>query len=309
MRLVSNDINLDFVGKRKLAATVSAIVLLASLGSLAFQGLALGIDFTGGVVVEVGYPDAVELEKVRGALAEGGYGDAVVQHFGTSSDVLIRLAAQSGDDSAQVSNRVLDTLRAQNENVEMRRIEFVGPQVGDELMNKGGVALLYALFGILIYVIFRFHWKLAVGSVAALAHDVIITVGAFSILQIEFDLTVLAALLAVIGYSLNDTIVTFDRVRENFRRMRKADPPEVVNGSVNQMLARTLMTSLTTLLTLAALFLLGGEIIHAFATALIIGVIVGTYSSIFVASSLALWLNINKEDLFPPQEEEAEKHV
>ena len=304
MRLIRSDTNVNFTGQSKLAAVVSVILLLVSIGSLAVQQLKLGIDFTGGVVIEVGYPEAVNLEDVRAALATTGYADATVQNFGSASDVLIRLAPQSGAKTADVSTKVLQALSADHSGVEMRRIEFVGPQVGKELMNKGGLALLYALIGILIYVIVRFHWKLSVGSVAALGHDVIITMGIFSLLRIEFDLTVLAALLAVIGYSLNDTIVVFDRIRENFRRMRKADPENVVNASINQMLARTLMTSGTTMLTLIALFSLGGEVIHGFATALLIGVVVGTYSSIYVASTLALWLQVTKEDLFPPKEEE-----
>ena len=310
MRIIKSDTNINFTGQSKLAAVVSVVLVVLSLGSLAVNQLKLGIDFTGGVVVEIGYPGAVELDDVRNTLADAGYANAVVQNFGAASDVLIRLAPQEGAKTADVSTQVLDALRSNNPDAEMRRIEFVGPQVGEELTIKGGQALLFALIGILIYVIIRFHWKLAVGSVMALGHDVIITMGIFSALQIEFDLTVLAALLAVIGYSLNDTIVVFDRIRENFRRMRKATPEEVVNGSINQMLARTLMTSGTTMLTLIALFLLGGEVIHGFATALIIGVVVGTYSSIYVASALALRLEVSKEDLFPPkEEEEAAKHA
>lgn len=307
MRLIPSGTRFDFVGKRLLAVILSAVMLAAAVGSLAVQQLSLGIDFTGGVVIEVGYPEAVELDTVRSALAEGGYPDAVVQYFGTSSDVLIRLAPQKGADSAQVSSEVLSALQKATPEAEMRRVEFVGAQVGDELTNKGGLALLYALIGILIYVIIRFHWKLAVGSVAALVHDVLIAVGFFSLFRIEFDLTVIAALLAVIGYSLNDTIVVFDRLRENFRRMRKATPVEVVNASVNQMLGRTVMTSLTTLLVLFSLLIVGGEALHGFSVALIVGVFIGTYSSIYVASMLALWLNVTKEDLFPPQDEEGEK--
>lgn len=309
MRLIRPDTRIDFVGLRKVAVIFSLVVMAVAVGSLATKQLAFGVDFTGGVVIEVGYPEAVELDDVRTALAEGGYTDAVVQFFGGSRDVLIRLAPQEGTESAQVSSRVLSVLEDAKPGVEMRRVEFVGPQVGEELTNKGGLALLYALIGILIYVIFRFHWKLAVGAVAALAHDVVVTLGLFSLLQIEFDLTVIAALLAVIGYSLNDTIVIFDRIRENFRRMRKATPQEVVNGSINQTLARTLMTGLTTLLVLLALLFIGGEALEGFSIALIAGVVVGTYSSIYVASSLALWLALDKEDLFPPKEETAEEHM
>lgn len=308
MRLIKANTNINFTTQGKRAAIISAVLVLIALATLAVDRLNLGIDFTGGVVIEVAYPEAVKLNDVRDALDGVGYTDAVVQNFGTASDVLIRLAPNQNATSADVSTKVLDALHAKNADAKMRRIEFIGPQVGHELVNKGGLALLYAMIGILIYVIVRFHWKLSVGSVLALFHDVIITLGIFSILQLQFDLTVLAALLAVIGYSLNDTIVVFDRIRENFRRMRKATADEVVNASINQMLARTLMTSGTTILTLLALFFLGGEALHGFATALLIGIFVGTYSSIYVASSLALSLKITKEDLFPPKEEEdAEK--
>lgn len=304
MRLIKPDTRIDFIGKRRAGFVISAILLLVSIGSLAVQQLNLGIDFTGGVVVEVGYPDAVELNDVRAALAEGGYPQAVVTNYGSSSEVLIRLPAPEGEDAAMTSDRVLAALQEANPEAEMRRIEFVGPQVGEELTNKGGLALLYALIGILVYVMIRFHWKFSVGSVAALGHDVIITLGFFSLFQIGFDLTVLAALLAVIGYSLNDTIVIFDRIRENFRRMRKAGPVEVVNTSINQTLARTLMTGVTTLLVLLSLLLVGGEAMEGFAIALIVGVLIGTYSSIYTASALALALDVSKEDLFPPKDEE-----
>ena len=220
--------------------------------------------------------------------------------------MLIRIAPREGVSSADLSDNVINTLTIQNSEVEMRRVEYVGPQVGDELTNDGGLAMIYALIGILIYVALRFEYRFAVGSVAALVHDVMITLGVFSILQLDFDLTVLAALLAVIGYSLNDTIVVFDRIRENFRRLRKGTPMEVVNASLNQTLARTLMTSITTMLVLLALFVFGGELIHGFATALIVGVLVGTYSSIYVASASALALGINKEDLMPVEKEGAE---
>ncbi len=307
MRLIKPDTRIDFLGKRFIAFVVSIVLVAVSLGSLAIQNLALGVDFTGGAVIAVSYPEAVEIENVRGALSEGGLPDASVQFFGTSRDVMIRLAPQQGADTADISTSVLNALEARNAGVELQRVEFVGPQVGEELVNRGGLALLYTMIAILIYVIVRFHWKLATGAVVALAHDLIVTVGVFSLFQWDFDLTVLAALLAVLGYSINDTIVVFDRGRENFRRMRKATPFEVMNSSVNQTLGRTLMTSLTTLLTVAALFVLGGEAVHGFATALMIGVIVGTYSSVFVASALALQLDITKEDLFPPREEDAEK--
>lgn len=307
MRLIKPNTAIDFGRYTKYATVFSALLLLVTFVSLSMEKLTLGVDFTGGVVVEVGYPQAVELESVRSALAEAGYPQATVQHFGASDAVLIRLATEEGAASSQISTAVMQALNKANSQAEMRRIEFVGPQVGDELVNKGGLALLYTVIAILIYVIVRFHWKLAAGAVAALVHDVLITLGVFSLFRLDFDLTVLAALLAVLGYSLNDTIVVFDRIRENFRRMRKATPSEVVNTSINQTLARTIMTSGTTILTLLALFFLGGEIIHGFATALLIGVLIGTYSSIFVASALAERLGINAHDLFPPKEEDAEK--
>ncbi len=303
MQILKDNVNIDFMGKRKIALIISLVLIVVSIAAMAMRGLNLGIDFTGGTLVEVGYSESAELEPVRQALSAGGFGDAIVQHFGTTKDVLIRLpVAESDQDKATLSNRVLDAL-ASTGAPEMRRVEFVGPQVGDELRDKGGLAMLYALIGILIYVALRFEWRFSLGSVAALVHDVILVVGFFAITQVEFDLTVLAALLAVIGYSLNDTIVVFDRIRENFRRIRKATSESVINTSINQTLSRTIMTSLTTLLVLLALFLFGGEVIHAFSIALIVGVIVGTYSSIYVASSSLLTLNVSKEDLMPVEKE------
>ncbi|ROO33637.1 protein translocase subunit SecF [Salinisphaera orenii] len=307
MRLIKPDTSIDFVAYAKYALVFSALLIVVSIVSFSMEKLTFGIDFTGGVIVEVGYPEAVELQNVRDALAEGEFPDATVQHFGASDSVMIRLAPEEGADSSDVSTRVMNALDVEDSAAELRRVEFVGPQVGDELVNKGGLALLYTVIAILIYVIVRFHWKLAAGAVAALVHDITITLGVFSLFHLDFDLTVLAALLAVLGYSLNDTIVVFDRIRENFRRMRKATPVEVVNASVNQTLARTLMTSGTTILTLLALFFLGGEVIHGFATALLIGIVIGTFSSIFVASVLALKLEVTSQDLFPPREEDAEK--
>jgi len=297
MQLIKDNLNFDFMSKRKLALMISLILIIISIAAMATRGLNLGIDFTGGTLVEVGYADSVELETIRKALTDNGFNDSIVQHFGTSKDVLIRLpVADKDDDKAQLSNKVLGALAVTGD-PEMRRVEFVGPQVGDELRDKGGLAMLYALIGILIYVALRFEWRFSLGSVAALIHDVILVVGFFAVTQIEFDLTVLAALLAVIGYSLNDTIVVFDRIRENFRRLRKATSEGVLNTSINQTLSRTLMTSITTLLVLFALFSFGGEVIHSFSIALLVGVIVGTYSSIYVASSALLALNVSKEDL------------
>ncbi len=299
--------NIDFMGKRHVALAVSAILIVLSLGSLIFQGLKLGLDFTGGTLVEVGYTEAVDLPEVRKLLAGHGFEEAAVQHFGTAREVLIRLPSDPRLNSAELSNRILEVLRSDpGARPQLRRVEFVGPQVGEELTEKGGLAMLFALFGILIYVAWRFEYRFALGSIAALVHDVIITLGFFSLSRLEFDLTVLAAVLAVVGYSLNDTIVVFDRIRENFRRMRRGGPVEIVNSSINQTLSRTLITSFTTLLVLLALAFLGGEIIRNFAIALILGVVVGTYSSIYIASAFLLLLKVRREDLLLPEKPEAD---
>ncbi len=283
---------------------LSVALLVVSVISLATLKLNVGIDFTGGSIIEVGYPDAVELEPIREALGANGFGDAIVQHFGSASEVLIRLVPDEGKDKAELSSEIIRILEAASTtDIDVRRVDFVGPQVGEELTEDGGLAVLYALIAILVYVAFRFEYRFSLGAVAALVHDVLITLGVFSVLQLDFDLSVLAALLAVIGYSLNDTIVVFDRVRENFRKIRKKSSIEIVNMSVNQTISRTLMTSFTTLLVLLSLFFLGGEVIHAFATALIIGVLVGTYSSIYVATTSALALGISRSDLLLPEKE------
>jgi len=298
---------LDFLGKRKFAMILSAILLIISIASLAINGLKLGIDFTGGTLVEVGYKQAADLTVLRKTLENDGFDDATVQNFGTTKDVLIRLKPREGVSNAELSTQVLEAINKNStEKAEVRRVEFVGPQVGDELAEDGGLALLYSLFGILIYVAWRFEYKFSLGSVAALAHDVLITLGFFSVLQLEFDLTVLAAILAVIGYSLNDTIVVYDRIRENFRSLRQDSSEEIMNISLNQTLSRTLMTSVTTALVLIALAILGGEIIHNFAIALLVGVGIGTYSSIFIASPVVLSLGISKEDLMIPVAEGAD---
>ncbi|HHJ18151.1 MAG TPA: protein translocase subunit SecF [Gammaproteobacteria bacterium] len=303
MQILSEKTQIDFMGKRKIAMVFSALLIIISFTSLFTRGLSFGIDFTGGTLIEVAYPETADLGEIRDLLAEAGYADAQVQHFGTSRDVLIRIAPRADRASAELSEDILVTLKNADDTVEMRRVEFVGPQVGEELTEQGGLAVLYALIGILLYVALRFEYRFSVGAVAALVHDVIITLGVFSLVQVEFDLTVLAAILAVIGYSLNDTIVVFDRIRENFRKMRKGTPQEVMNTSINQTLSRTIMTSLTTLLVLVALFFLGGEIIHSFALALIVGVFVGTYSSIFVAGASALALGVSKADLMPVEKD------
>jgi len=289
---------IDFLSKTKLAMVFSLILIVVSLGSLFSQGLKKGIDFTGGTLVEVGFSEPVELEGLRNLLDAQGMQGAVVQHFGSSKDVLIRLLPDDSLNNAELSTKILGIISNQySQQADLRRVEFVGPQVGEELTEDGGLAMLYAMFGILIYVTWRFEYRFAIGSVVAVAHDVIITLGVFSVFQFEFDLTVLAALLAVLGYSLNDTIVVFDRIRENFRKLRKGSPTDVINISLNQTLSRTIVTSLTTLLVLFALFFLGGEIIHDFALALIIGVLIGTYSSIYVASPITLAMGVSKEDL------------
>ncbi len=300
MQLFKGKLAINFMGMRHIALILSSILVIASITSLATRGLNFGIDFTGGTLVEVGYPEAVELAGVRSVLSAAGYEQAQVQHFGASSDVLIRISPIAGKESAQLSEDVKKTLRTHVADVDIRRVEFVGPQVGEELTEQGGLAMIYALIGILIYIVVRFQWRFAPGAVIALVHDVIITMGFFSLLQLDFDLTVLAALLAVIGYSLNDTIVVFDRIRENFRKVRKSTAFDIMNLSINQTISRTLMTSVTTLMVLVSLFIFGGEVIHAFAMALIVGVVIGTYSSIFVASTTALALGVSKSDLMPP---------
>ena len=303
MQILKDKLSIDFMGKRKIALILSSVLLVLAVGSLLTRGLNFGIDFTGGTLIEVGYQTPANLGEIRALLEEGGYEQAQVQHFGSSRDVLIRIPPSEEKTSAKLSNDILDALSTRSDDVQMRRVEFVGPQVGEELTEQGGLAIIYALIGILIYIMLRFHARFAPGAVAALVHDVLIVIGVFSILQLEFDLTVLAALLAVIGYSLNDTIVVFDRIRETFRKMRKGTPVQIVNTSINQTLARTLMTSLTTLLVLVMLYIFGGEAINSFSLALILGVIVGTYSSIYIASTTALALGISKQDLMPASKE------
>jgi len=314
MNILKSNLNIDFNRYRIPATIFSAILLIASAVSVGMNGLNLGLDFTGGALIEVRYEENADLDTIRTQLEKAKFNKFVVQYFGTSKDVTIRLAPDEQAEEAvadkesnkadKVGNEVLTALRDGVESkITMRRIEFVGPAVGDELAEQGGLAMLVALIFIMLYVSVRFEWKFAIGSVAALAHDVMITLGLFSIIQMEFNLTVLAAILAVIGYSLNDTIVVFDRIRENFLKLRKSDSVKVVNISLNSTLARTLMTSITTLLVLLALFFLGGELIHGFATALIAGVFIGTYSSIYVASNVALMLGITKEDLMPVEVE------
>jgi preprotein translocase subunit SecF len=307
MRILSGKTHIDFMGRRKMAFIISAILMVLSVVSLATRGLNFGLDFTGGMLIEVSYPSAPLIADVRANLYGAGLDDAVVQTFGTASDIVVRIPPRNEEESdAELSTIVLEALQAGVEgDIVMRRVEFVGPQVGDELAEQGILAVVYAMIGIFLFVMFRFQWRFSVGAVAALIHDVVITMGVLSVIQVEFDLTVVAALLAVIGYSLNDTIVLFDRIRENFPRLRKRTPVEVVNTSINETLSRTVMTSMTTLLVLVSLFIFGGEIIHSFAFTLIVGVLVGTYSSIFVASTVLLQLGVSKFDLLQVEKEGA----
>lgn len=303
-----NELNINFMGVRRPAVILSGVVLLLCLVAILIMRFNFGLDFTGGTVLEVGYKEPVELGEVRGALEEKGFGGATVQHFGSLTDVMIRLAPQGDEEaSATLSERVFAALsEAAPGQVELRRVEFVGPQVGEELREQGGLAVLFALIGILAYVALRFEWRFAVGAVVAIIHDVIFTLGMFAVLQIPFDLTVLAAVLAVIGYSLNDTIVIFDRIRENFRKVRKGTVIQITNLSVNETLSRTVVTSGTTLLVLIALYIFGGEALKGFSFALIIGVLVGTYSTIFVATATVILLGVSRADLLPMPKEGAE---
>ena len=305
MRLVKENTRIDFLSasRRRIALTVSAILIIVSIASIATRGLAFGIDFTGGVLLEVGYPQAADLDRIRGIVSDAGFADAQVQQFGAETDVLLRLPPQPEADQDAIRRELQRTLEADEPQVELRRVEFVGPQVGEELTEQGGLAMIFALLMIFAYVMFRFQWKFAAGSVAALAHDVILTVGFFSLLQLDFDLSVVAAVLAVIGYSLNDTVVAFDRIRENFIKLRGESAEGAMNKSINEMLARTLTTSLTTMLVLIALFFLGGEAVGPFSIALIVGIIVGTYSSIYIASATALVLDVSAQDLLPPEQD------
>ncbi len=327
MEFLKKDLKIDFLGYRRNAAILSTVLIIAGLASIFVQGINWGLDFTGGTLVEVRYGEQVSVDEVRLQLAESDIPDTTVQYFGTSRDVMIRLPSKNVEGTAaEISTRIVEALRApygetltesgtgglqncqRTDNsigecfVQMRRVEFVGPKVGEELTEQGGLAMLYALIGILIYVAWRFEWRFAIGSVVALVHDVFITVGMFSIFQIEFTLAVLAAVLAVIGYSLNDTIVVFDRIRENFRRSRQGTSIEIMNRSINQTLRRTILTSFTTLLVVLTLLFFGGEVIRGFSFALLIGVIVGTYSSIFIASPAVLALKITREDMAITQE-------
>lgn len=302
--IINTDDRLPFMRFRGIMGLISALLVVASIVSLSVNKLNFGLDFTGGTLLEVGFESAADLSRVRSALDESDFGDAVVQNYGSQEEILIRLEPREGVKAEQLGTTILESLRTEfDQTVEMRRIEFVGPNVGDEFIEQGGLAMLTALICILLYIAMRFEWRLAVGAVAALAHDVILTLGLFSVLQLEFDLTVLAALLAVIGYSINDTVVVCDRIRETFRKFAKLTPVQAVNRALTDTLSRTLVTSLTTILVLLTLFFLGGPLIHGFATALLFGVVIGTYSSIYIASTVALKFGVSREDLMPPEVE------
>ena len=303
LRLIKDKPNIDFLSRtrRNIAVGLSILVVLLSIGSFSTRGLNLGIDFTGGILLEVSYPKAADLEQIRQNLTDAGFDDYVVQEFGAAEDILVRLPPQPGQETSEIREALFEVLSAGDSSVELLRFENVSAQVGEELTEQGGLAMIFALLMIFAYVMFRFQWKFAMGAVAALAHDVIVTVGFFSMTGISFDLTVVAAVLAVIGYSLNDTVVAFDRIRENFAKLRGATPEEAMNTSINEMLARTIITGVTTLVVLSALLALGGESVGPFSVALIVGIIVGTYSSIYTASAAALMLHVTPQDLMPAE--------
>ena len=303
MEFFHNKTSFPFMGTRRRWYLVSAVIIVGSLVSLGVRGLNFGIDFTGGVVMEFTFPQAADLEKVRADLASAGFGDAAVQSFGTTRDVLVRLLPRDGGDVNAVGQSVLAAMQAGEPGVELRRTELVGPQVGQELAEKGALAILFTFLLILAYVAMRFQWKLGVGAIVAALHDPIVILGFFSMTGMVFDLPALAAILAVIGYSLNDTVVVFDRLRERFISMRKGTPEQVIDTAVNETLSRTIMTSLTTLLTVLSLLFFGGEVLRGFSVALTIGIVVGTYSSIYIASALALDLKLAARDLLPVQRE------
>lgn len=304
MRIFSKVPSIDFMAQRKRALVLSGLLTIAAIVCIAVRGLNLGIDFKGGVLVEVAYPQSVELDTVRAELDQGGYKEAVVQYLGGTSQVLIRLLPDPSASSDAIGNNVLKALNADASHVELRRIEFVGPQVGQELKEDGLLALIAAFGGIFLYVMFRFEWKFSAGSIAALTHDAVMTVGYLSLVQEEFDLTVLAGILAMLGYSNNETIVIFDRIRENLLAMRKRSVHEVINLSINQTLLRSIITHFTVLMVLAALYFFGGKSVHGFSVAMIVGVLVATYSSIYVSSGVTVLLNLTREDLLPPEEKD-----
>lgn len=305
MKLIKDKTSIDFLSRtpRLIATAIAVLAIAVSLASLATRGLQFGLDFTGGMLLEIAYPEAVNIDHIRDLMVAGGYEDAQVQRYGAETDVLVRLPPEEGVSPNDLRDSVSGLVTADEPRAEVLRAEFVGPQVGEDLREQGGTAVIFALCMIFVYIMFRFQWKFAAGAVAALAHDVIVILGLFSIFGWQFDLTVLAAVLAVIGYSLNDTVVVFDRVRENFLKLRGTGTLEAMNISLNETLSRTIITGLTTLLVLFALYFIAGETLAPFSLALIIGVVVGTYSSIYVASATALYLNISAQDLLPAEKD------
>lgn len=303
MRMIKDKPNIDFLSRsRRIAAfVVSGVAIVISIISLATRGLDFGIDFTGGVLLEASYPGPADLDNIRTLLGNAGFAEVRVQRFGPETEVQVRLPPQPDVQPDEIRERLRSILAADEPQVEVVRVEFVSAQVGGELTEQGGLAMIFTLLMIFAYVMFRFQWKFAAGAVGALAHDVIITIGFFSVFSISFDLSVVAAVLAVIGYSLNDTVVNFDRIRENFAKLRGVSPEQSMNESINEMLARTIITGLTTLLVLVALLVLGGESVGPFSIALIVGIVVGTYSSIYIASATALMLHVTPQDLMPPE--------
>ena len=297
---------INFLSIRYITTCLSIILMLVSISSLVFRGLNPGIDFTGGFLIEVAYDEAPSIVEVRANLKDAGFSDAIVQNFGSSRDLMIRILPRENLDNKVVGKQILDSLDSSSNSVQLRGSEFVSPQVGKELTEDGGLAMIFALILIMIYIMARFQWKFSIGAVIALVHDVLITLGIFSIFQLSFDLAVLAAILAVVGYSLNDTIVIFDRIRENFRAMRNTETIDILNTSITQTISRTIITSGTTLLVLFALYLIGGKSLEGFSVALIIGVLIGTYSSIFVASTSVLYLNVSTTDLIVTKKEEVD---
>ncbi|MDA1107845.1 MAG: protein translocase subunit SecF [Proteobacteria bacterium] len=296
--------DIPFIRSARTTIFISTLLCVAAVTLLIARGLNLNIEFTGGTLIEARYAQAVQLDSIRASLAQSGFKDVSAQSFGSAKDVLIRLPNQEAVSSAQLSEQVLQVLRKQTADVEVRRVEFVGPQIGEELVNDGGLALILASIGIMIYLAIRFEWRFAIGAIAATAHDVIIILGLFALFQWEFSVFVLAAVLAILGYSVNDTVVVFDRIRENFRKMRTGTVPEIVDNAITRTLSRTVMTAFTTQLMVLAMLFLGGETLYYFALALTIGILVGIYSSVFVASPIVVWLGISRADLMPVKKEE-----
>ena len=297
---------INFLSARRITTTISIVLMIFSLVSITSKGFNLGIDFTGGFQIEIRYLQPPKIEDVRNHLSSGGFNDAIVQNSGSATDIMIRIAPREGFDSRTVGKLIIENLSQSSNPAELMSSEYVSAQVGEELTEQGGLAMIFALIMIMIYIVFRFQWKFSIGAVMALIHDVLITVGVFSFFQINFDLAVLAAILAVVGYSLNDTIVIFDRIRENFRSMRRAETLDILNSSITQTISRTMITSSTTLLVLLALYSMGGQSLQGFSLALIVGVLIGTYSSIFIASISIFYLDISTSDLLPSKREEVD---